>query len=137
MKPFYPLLLLCYLLVSCQTPKVEFGIANDYFPPAGKLKKGIVNKHYIHFKSNDGYDSSTDIQYTCYQILEPNLLKIKRFNAAYALTLERNFRFENNKMLQQNEVAISRGDTADVQIFEDEILNWKACLLYTSPSPRD
>lgn len=124
MKPSHLLLFICCLITSCQTPKIEFGVANDYFPPSGELKKGIVNKHYVHFKSNDGYDSSTDISYTCYQLLESNLLNISQFDAAYALTSERNFRFENDAMLQKSEIAVTRGDTAEVQIFENEILNW-------------
>ena len=40
--------------------------AQNYFPDTYYLKDGIVNKYYTHYKSADGYDSSTSIEYIEY-----------------------------------------------------------------------
>lgn len=117
--------LLFFCINSCSAPKSNLGLAEKYFPATHYLKDGIVNKYYYHLKSNDGYDSYTNIEYHQYLMTKPNELVINKYNPAFELTTSTTYQLTNNKMLATNEFRLYRGDTTFTKILLPTSFDWE------------
>ena len=125
MRPFILLLSILFInFVSCSAPKPELGIAGKNFPDAYYLKNGIVNKYYLHYKSKDGYDTSTNIQYREYKFNNANKLTINIYNPAMELEQSIEYSFSNDIMMVENNAVYFRGDTLYYEIIQPELINW-------------
>ncbi|MEL6969237.1 MAG: hypothetical protein AAFO02_03630 [Bacteroidota bacterium] len=70
-------------LAACQKPVSPLGIAGDYYPPTEELRSGIVNKYYLHYKSNDKYTEWTDMAYYLYELNRDSQLQITHYDPGF------------------------------------------------------
>ena len=125
MKHLLWLFVLLMSLWSCQQPPLSpLAEAADYFPPTEQLERGIVNKYYLHFKSKDGYERTTDISYWMYQLNKEGQLVISGFNAAYEPSVRTITEFRNGAQVVVEQEQFWRGDSFPVQLQEQVLLNW-------------
>ena len=119
------LVLICFtFFFSCQKSNPELGVAETYFPSAQKLNDGVVNKSYLHFKSKDNYEASTDVIYTEYRILQPGELLVNYYDAGCQLTRSKTFEFVDNKMILKSEFQVIMGDSIDLEILQPVVVDW-------------
>lgn len=112
------------IFFSCQKSNPELGVAETYFPSAQKLKDGVVNKSYLHFKSKDNYESSTNIIYSEYRILNPGELLVNYYDAGCQLARSKTFEFVDNKMILKSEFRVIMGDSIDFEILQPVVIDW-------------
>ena len=126
MKQKYFLLLLIplALLGSCNSLQPEFGLGTSYFPSAKYLRDGIVNKYYNHQTSTNGYDVTTQVEYTGYQVTSANELEITTYNPAMELTGIFRYQFENDKMKLVDRKEFYQGDTVFSEIKSPYAIDW-------------
>jgi hypothetical protein len=113
------------LFTSCQPTLHHFGLAGSYLPLPEHLAIGVVNKYYFHYQSEDGYEKSTDILYHQYRQLDDQRLSISIYNPALELTDRQIIRFQEDKMLVEDEIRLYRGETLHVLLENNVLLNWK------------
>ncbi|MEQ9263400.1 MAG: hypothetical protein RLP14_09590 [Owenweeksia sp.] len=100
------------LLYSCQKP-VQNGLLN-YFPSKTHLKEGIANKYYYHYKSDDGFTKTTDIQYIQYHFLDPRTIVMTTYNAAFEKVHERYLATgEESINISQEKAYMANGDSIE------------------------
>jgi hypothetical protein len=125
LKAFINAALLIFCFNSCFTHKSNLGLGEKYFPATHYLKDGIVNKYYFHLKSDDGYDSYTNIEYHQYLLTKPDELVINKYNPAFELTRSTTYLLANNKMLATQEFSLYRGDTTFTKILLPTLFDWE------------
>ena len=116
--------LLIFCFTTCTTIKSEYGLAENYLPLPYYLKDGIVNKYYLHYKSDDSYDWLTDIEYQHYLMTKPNELVIKTYNPALEIKGYKTFQMVDNKMISTKECYFFRGDSVFSEIIQPTYINW-------------
>ncbi|MEO1258524.1 MAG: hypothetical protein AAFZ15_06995 [Bacteroidota bacterium] len=119
---FFFLILTGFFGCSPQTP--DIGIAEHYLPHLNHLKEGIINKYYFHYKSNDGFDNSTTIEYKEYILTRPNELTINNYNPAFELVNSTVYEFQDNKMFTKKNSIFFRSDTLSSEILSPLFIDW-------------
>lgn len=118
------LFILSILISSCSPPTVDPDQAAHFFPPASLMKEGITNKYYYHFKSHDGYDEYTDIEYQQYILEENGDWTINRYSPALILKRNARFQWEGQQMKVIHERRYSRRDTFESEIKQPVYIDW-------------
>ncbi len=113
-----------FSLLSCkdQQPVWE---ENVFFPDHEKLKSGVVNKYYIHYYSNDRFESSTDIEYQEYIIKDEKRIILKTYNAGLELTNQMNLIYEDQQFNIEKEFTTFRNDSIYKTIPHKTMINIK------------
>lgn len=127
-------LLLLLFLAGCQKPISPLGVATDFYPPTEELHRGIVNKYYVHFRSADGYERSTDIRYYLYKINKEGKLETTIYNPAFEPIIRTITRFENGREMVEEQEQFWQRDSFPSQITENVVTDWitDTALLVTS-----
>lgn len=125
MKYIFPLLCGLLLFVACQSPKNSpLGPAADYFPTTNLLRKGVVNKYYLHFTSADGYEKSTDINYYSYRLLPDDRLEITTYDAGFSLNLRLVTAFRATQQIVEEQERYWRNDTLPTTLQARVMHDW-------------
>lgn len=120
----FAIALFSIFIFSCTPPKMELGLAEKYFPDAFHLKEGIVNKYYAHYKSKDGYDTSTGIEYWEYRSNSPNSITVNRYSPAFEMIRSDIYGFSENKMITKEKKFFFRKDTFINEISHPVFIDW-------------
>ncbi len=124
-KPLYFYILIFLFFISCNNPRLDWGELSLYFPEPELLQKGVVNKHYYHYKSLDGFEVKTDISYTKYQAEAPDILHVEYYDAGLDINRYEKIKIQDNKFLLEEGYKMIRGDTLSVKVIKNEIYNWE------------
>jgi len=130
---FFAITGLFLLLVACQSNAPDLGVAQNYYPSANLLQKGIVNKYYKHQLPADKKDISTDILYTSLQFSPTGSLYLKNFNPGLKNISSSEYFFENNKtiLLKAETYSYHGTDTTRQEIIQPIIRNWTSKEAYS------
>ena len=103
------ILLLCF---SCKPKPVDLGLATPYFPSAEELREGFVYKFYSHrVPENKNDDPSTDIRYRRYQFINPDILELQVYDAAFDLRWYYKYQVNNHQFRIMDSYTLLNGDT--------------------------
>lgn len=119
-------LFVCLFLVSCQKQVSPLGMAADFYPPAEELRSGIVNKYYLHYRSADGYERSTDIRYYLYELNKDGSLETTVYNPAFEPIVRTTSRFEDGREIAEAQEQFWRLDSFPSQIVKNVATDWTA-----------
>ena len=109
---------------ACTSPKSDLGKAQKYLPGMRHLTEGIANKYYLHYKSKDGYDSSTSIEYEEYILAQPGELAVHLYDPAFELLNTTVYQFSDHQMLTKTHSKFFRGDTLSSEIIAPVFIDW-------------
>lgn len=113
------------LLAACQPTISSLGTAADYLPPTELLRKGVVNKYYLHYNSADGYNKSTDIRYHLYRLAADDRLEITTYDAGFQPLDRRLTFFQDHQQIVEQQEQYWQGDTFPATIISPVLLNWQ------------
>ncbi len=113
-------------LAACQKPSSPLGVAADYYPPTAQLRKGIVNKYYLHFTSADGYERSTNVSYYLYQLDKEGQLEITRYDPAYSPMIRTLTTFQGTQQQVLMQEQFWQKDSFPVEVNKNVIRDWAA-----------
>lgn len=101
---------LLIFLLSCQ--KSGLNKKYDFLFPKTELKKGVVNKYYVHnIPLNPNEKIKTDISYSLYQQLNDSVFTISSYNAGFQPLQYQEFVQREIGLILSKEISIYRGDS--------------------------
>lgn len=113
-------------IASCSAPVPNYDLAGPYMPPEEQLRAGIVNKYYLHYQSEDGYERSTDIVYYRYEWLPSDRLLVTTYNPGFQEYTERELAIQGPQWMIQRNRAFWRGEEYETELIEPLFLDWEA-----------
>lgn len=117
------LALLLLVGVACQ-PAISPDDPLAYFPNRRALRKGVVNKYYVHYASTDGYERTTDISYYQYRLMTNDRLRITVYGPDCRPREESEYRFRDGRMELLANQFFRQSDTLRSKIVAPAFLNW-------------
>ncbi len=125
MKPQFALFFLLFGLAACQKPISPLGVAADYYPPTAELRSGIVNKYYLHYKSEDKYQEWTDIAYYLYELDRDGQLQITHHDPGFQPYSRFLSVFRSGQQVILKQEQYWRRDSFPVDIRQEVLRNWE------------
>jgi hypothetical protein len=88
------------------------------------LRKGVVNKYYLHYASADGFDRTTDIRYYQYRLTARDRLRVTVYGPDCRPREQSEYRLRGSRMELLAHQFFRRGDTLRAEITAPVVLDW-------------
>lgn len=124
-RPWIGLSLLLLLLAAagCR-PAAPSEDPLAYFPDRRALRKGIVNKYYLHYAGADGFERTTDIRYHQYRLTADDRLRVTVYGPDCRPREQSEYRFSGSRMELLAHQYLGRADTLRAKIVASTVLDW-------------
>ena len=112
------------VIIACNQATTKSDLPK-YLPPAPSLEKGLVNKYYSHFKSDDKMDIYTNIIYIKERLTGDNIIESTTYFADFKPSRMHKTRFESGQFfIEEISTYLNSGDTTSPEIVNPFLMSF-------------